>query len=294
MPRIYAIAGGKGGIGKSFITANLGVQMTRRGNSVLLIDLDLGGANLHTFLGCPPSTCGINLFLDKTIGDLSRTAITTAIPNLALISSMNCSAEIANIHVAQKLKLIKAIRHLPHDHILIDLGSGTHFNTMDFFLGADEGIMVFTPETTTIENNLRFIYSVYWRKLKQLLTPKKIDAIKAKLHPGSGNTVIKASKILEVIGTYAPDEASRASRLIRHLTFNILMNRQKKYADGLLAHKIAAVCRRHFNCRFQSLGNIRYSSRVEDAIRRDVVYTTAFPHTLTSRALDEATDKLLG
>jgi len=50
MPRIYPIGGGKGGVGKSFITANLGALLAKQGKRVVLVDLDLGGSNLHTFL----------------------------------------------------------------------------------------------------------------------------------------------------------------------------------------------------------------------------------------------------
>lgn len=51
MPQIFPIAGGKGGVGKSFISANLGTLMAKYGYRVALIDLDLGASNLHTFLG---------------------------------------------------------------------------------------------------------------------------------------------------------------------------------------------------------------------------------------------------
>jgi flagellar biosynthesis protein FlhG len=51
---IWTIGGGKGGSGKSFITANIGICLSKLGVRVILIDADLGGANLHTFLGIPP------------------------------------------------------------------------------------------------------------------------------------------------------------------------------------------------------------------------------------------------
>jgi len=48
--RVYTVAGGKGGTGKSFTAANLGTILAQQGNKVLLMDLDLGASNLHTFL----------------------------------------------------------------------------------------------------------------------------------------------------------------------------------------------------------------------------------------------------
>jgi flagellar biosynthesis protein FlhG len=49
--RIIAIGGGKGGVGKSLIAANLAIYLSQLGKRVVLIDADLGGANLHTFVG---------------------------------------------------------------------------------------------------------------------------------------------------------------------------------------------------------------------------------------------------
>lgn len=56
MPAIYSIGGGKGGVGKSFVTASLGALLAGGGKSVALVDLDLGASNLHTFLGLPAPT----------------------------------------------------------------------------------------------------------------------------------------------------------------------------------------------------------------------------------------------
>ena len=49
--RIIAVGGGKGGVGKSVLAANLGIYLAQLGKHVVLLDADLGGANLHTFLG---------------------------------------------------------------------------------------------------------------------------------------------------------------------------------------------------------------------------------------------------
>ena len=121
MPRIYPIGGGKGGAGKSFITANLGVLLAKQGEKVLLVDLDLGGSNLHTFLEHQGQKTDLNDFLNKTIKNLDHAASPTVIPNLFIICSINCSLEIANLSHAQKVKIIKAIHRLPYDYILLDL-----------------------------------------------------------------------------------------------------------------------------------------------------------------------------
>lgn len=100
MSIIYSIGGGKGGVGKSFITANLGVLFAKQKKRVVLVDLDLGGSNLHTFLGLQNQKIGLNDFLNKRIKNLYHAVSPTGIPDLSIICSMNCSLEIANLFVA--------------------------------------------------------------------------------------------------------------------------------------------------------------------------------------------------
>ena len=90
MPEIYPIGGGKGGIGKSFVAANLGASIAKQGHQVVLIDLDLGASNLHTFLGIENPKSGINSFLNKSVEKLESIATPTTIPNLFL--SVPCIA----------------------------------------------------------------------------------------------------------------------------------------------------------------------------------------------------------
>ena len=133
MKRIYSIGGGKGGSGKSFIAASLGILLAKQGKSVVLVDLDLGASNLHTLLGQRVPQRGLDAFIDKTTSSLEDVALPTTIPNLYLINSTKCSLEIANLFYAQKLKVINAIKNLPFAYVLLDLGPGIHFNTLDFF-----------------------------------------------------------------------------------------------------------------------------------------------------------------
>ncbi len=133
MSYIFPIGGGKGGIGKTFIASNIGAIFAKQGKSVVLVDLDLGGSNLHTFFGIKGVNAGLHSFLNKSQTELSRVVESTRIPNLSIISSMNCSIEIPNLFHAQKLKIIRAIQNLPFDIVILDLGAGTNSNILDFF-----------------------------------------------------------------------------------------------------------------------------------------------------------------
>ena len=94
---IWAIGGGKGGVGKSFVAGNLGILLAQRGFRVILADLDLGGANLHTWLGVNTPEQGVSEFVDRQVEQIHELLIPTSIPQLRLISGARDGVEIANL-----------------------------------------------------------------------------------------------------------------------------------------------------------------------------------------------------
>jgi flagellar biosynthesis protein FlhG len=65
---VLAVGGGKGGSGKSFIAANIGINLSKRGQRVIMVDTDLGGANLHTLLGLSPPRLPSTISLTGELG----------------------------------------------------------------------------------------------------------------------------------------------------------------------------------------------------------------------------------
>ena len=128
MAEIWSIGGGKGGTGKSFLTGNLGVLLARHGLRTLLIDADLGAANLHTLLGLPHPDISLSDFINKNVPTLSETVLETPIPNLFLISGARNKLDVANLGYGQKTRMLRAISGLDYHTILLDLSSGTSFN----------------------------------------------------------------------------------------------------------------------------------------------------------------------
>ncbi len=167
-PQIWAVGGGKGGIGKSTVSILLAFWLARMGKRTILADLDLGGANLHTLMGIksPPKT--LNDFVTKRLDSLEEVLIETDIEDLSLICGASDVLTLANPHVAQKIKIIHHIRKLDADYIVLDLGAGTSFNVLDFFLAAERKIVVLTPQPTSIQNAYSFVRNAVYRQLSKL------------------------------------------------------------------------------------------------------------------------------
>ena len=73
--KIWAFGGGKGGVGKSFVAGNLGILLAQNGYNVILADLDLGGANMHTWLGVNSPTKSISEFIEREEQDIKKLLI---------------------------------------------------------------------------------------------------------------------------------------------------------------------------------------------------------------------------
>jgi flagellar biosynthesis protein FlhG len=110
-PRIIAIAGGKGGVGKSTVAVNLALAIGRLGHRVSLVDADLGAANLHTMLGVlhPPSS--IADFLDQRVDTLDEVSVQVA-PLVELVPGTS-RPDVANVMGVEKLRLLRAIAKRP-------------------------------------------------------------------------------------------------------------------------------------------------------------------------------------
>jgi flagellar biosynthesis protein FlhG len=294
MKQVYSIGGGKGGSGKSFIAASLGKLLARQGKKVVLIDLDLGASNLHTLLGQKMPQGGLDAFIDKKTDKLEDVALSTTIQNLYLISSTKCSLEIANLYYAQKIKLINAIKNLPFDYILVDLGPGTNYNTLDFFLIATEGLFVTTPEPTAIENTFIFVKSVYLRKLKQALKESGMWYIyREEIAKLSKGTLSSPLELINILVQNNSEKGKIFENVLSSLTFRLILNKFRGQVNENLGEQLVDVCNRHLYPNFYFLGNISYDSRVYESIVARNIFIDKYPYTKTVSDLQNMAKSLM-
>ena len=164
MVNLLPIASGKGGVGKSSFAVNLAVTLAQKGKSVVLADLDFGGANLHTLLGLKNNHAGLGNFIYKQTDDFSSLLQQTSTPNLQFIAGDCLFPGTANMDYSSKRRIIKNLNALDADYVIMDLGAGTTYNTLDFYLLTYNSILVTTPELTSILNAYSFLKSAVFRR----------------------------------------------------------------------------------------------------------------------------------
>jgi flagellar biosynthesis protein FlhG len=293
MAHIWPIGGGKGGSGKSFLSSSLGHLLAKSGKRTLLIDLDLGAANLHTFVDMPyPEKC-FSDFATKKMSSLEDVILKTPYPNLFLISGAHDSLDIANLPYEKKIKTLKAINKLKYDYILLDLGAGTSFNTLDFFLASRNGIFITTPEPTSIENVYRLIRAIYFRKIRHYFSATNFRSLEQKVKQHFDEISInKPERIVSIIKKDYPEKYQQMKKDFDEFCFRIIINQMHKQDNAALGSQICKIIRTHLGFNIEFSGNIAYDEHVHDAVCQRVCFLERYPHTRAANDLRQLSKKM--
>ncbi len=278
LKQIWAVGGGKGGVGKTLVTANFAITLAKAGARVVLVDLDLGGANLHTCLGVEASDKTLTDVFSPNIKSLQELALPTIVPNLSLISGAQDAMNVANLPHAQKQKLLNKLRQLPADYILLDLGAGTSFNTLDFFLAADVGILTVLPEPTSIENAYRFIKSAFYRKLKNI--EYLYDArslIDSTMNRKNELKIKSPADLIRNLETLYPEVGMKIRNSLNDFEMKLVVNQTRTEIDSEVGFGVRNVCKKYFGFNIDYLGCLEYDSAVWQSVRRKRPLILEFP-----------------
>jgi len=293
--KIWAIGGGKGGVGKSLVSANLSICLALMGNKVIAVDLDLGGANLHTCLGLPIPSVTLSDFVSKKVTHFDDLLVPTPIQNLKIISGAQDELGMANLKHMHKSEIIAKLQELDADYILFDLGAGTAFNTIDFFISADKGILVALPEPTSIENTYRFIKTVFYRKLKLIEGLEDFesiidDAMNAKLASGAS---LSPADLIRKISLTHPELASKIKLEMSHFRPNLIINQVRSQADIDIGYSIQSISRKYFGIEMNFPGYLDYDQTVWQSVRKRKPLLIEFPNSRLVNNFDRIVHRLL-
>jgi flagellar biosynthesis protein FlhG len=283
--QIWSVGGGKGGIGKSLITASLGWQLARMGQRVVLVDADLGGANLHTCLGLGNPERTLTDFIQRRVDTLEEALIETGAPGLRLLSGAGDLLTAANIKHMQKIRILRKLKGLDVDVVLIDIGAGTSFNSLDFFLLSDVAILAAVPEPSSIENGYRFIKSALYRRLRTASqSPAARELVDAAMDPKNDLGLRTPLDLVDRVQGEDPEAAAILRREMASFHPRFVVNEVRDDRDVAVGHHLVAACRRHLGIRASYTGYVHFEDAVWRAVRRRRLFITDSP---TSRAAEE-------
>ncbi|MBI1859927.1 MAG: P-loop NTPase [Deltaproteobacteria bacterium] len=291
---MWAIGGGKGGIGKTLITSNIAVYLSWLNKRVVVVDMDLGGANLHTSLGVEPPNRTLSDLVMGRIEDIHDLIQPTPLKNLGLISGAQDPVGIANMRHMQKARLLRKFREIDADFVLLDLGAGTATNTLDFFLLADKKIVVTTPEPTAIENAYRFIKSAFYRMLRASSpSPYVRQLIETAMDAKNSRGIRTPRDLLAEVNRLSPLDGAELDKRMHQFSVSLIVNQVRVKAESDIGKSIQMVCERYFGMDVENLGYLPYDNAVWQSIRRRMPFLLEAPNCTAVTHLEEILRNLL-
>jgi len=292
--QIWAVGGGKGGVGKSMLASSLAISLSKTGNKVVAIDLDLGAANLHTLLGLDLPKLSLSDFFSSRKTHLNECISKTFLPNLEIISGAQDSVDVANLEDYKKRRVIEQLREIDADYVMLDLGAGTTYHTLDFFVYADVGLVTLLPEPTSIENAYRFIKSVYYRRL--LLSQNLTDIRPLIMQAIDGNPeqrIKTPSDLFKEVNRINPEAAMRLKEEIEKFNPRLIINQARTQSDIDIGFSIKSVCKKYFGIEMDYIGYLDHDSAVWQAIRKKRPISIEFPNSRLVANIDRMVNYLV-
>lgn len=292
---IIPIASGKGGVGKSLVAANLAIALAQSGKRVVLADLDLGGSNLHLVLGIHGIATGIGSMLQQSSLELTDVMIPTDYANLQFIPGDAEIPGIANLNNKQKLMLLRRLRKLEADYVILDLGAGTSFNTLDFFLSSSHGIIVTTPTPTAIVNAYLFLKNTIFRIITNNIKRKSPGGEYLEQVKKEGNQLqrMNINSFMQQLLNHDPEGHAKVASALAHFQPRMILNMLDDPKDAQKANRLRHSCSHYLDTELEHLG-IMYRDELQDVALSSRLPIIAYkPNSVLSQALYRIADKIL-
>ena len=292
--QIIPVAGGKGGVGKSLMAANLAIALAQAGKKTYLIDMDLGASNLHLILGEYGAKKGIGTFLAKTT-TFQEIIIKTQYENLFFIpgdSEIPCYAALRAKH---RNALAKEFIKLDADYIIIDLGAGTHVGVLDFFLLSARGIVVTTPSVTATLDAYIFLKNVIFRMMNGVFPSGSKGAIFLEnlRKDTSSMQMMYIPKITEELKNIDPENSKVFVRRLERFKPRLILNMIDDPKDTDKALKIRRSCKQYLDIDLEHLGVVYRDSIQDVALSSKLPVLIYKPQSMASQAIYRISEKII-
>lgn len=293
--RILPIASGKGGVGKSLLATNLSIALGEAGKSVILADLDLGASNVHQILGLKKADAGIGTYLTHGEGSLTDVIQETDYENLRVLPGDTEIPGLANLQSFQKKKLIRGLATLKADFVVLDLGAGTSFNTIDFFLTTKHGIVITSPTLTSTLNAYLFLKNVIFRLISDSFSRKSpaITRLDEMRKEGTALQRVYIPQLLEQLGQLDPDGYEIFKRNLDSFRPLFVLNMMDNPKDVEKGEKIKRSCQEYLGIEIEHLGVIYRDHLQEIALRSRLPIIRYKPESVISQSIYRMADKIL-
>jgi flagellar biosynthesis protein FlhG len=289
---IWAIAGGKGGAGRSLLAANIGVQLARSGRRVVLVDLDLHGSNLHSYLGYKRLPRTLGDFAAGRVSLLSEVACETTAGQLRLIGGAQ-RGDLRDDPLAFVRHVSEQFSSLPADYVIVDCGSGRSPAAIAAFAESTLGVLVTTPEPTAIESVYLFVEAFLRWCVTRALTGEVLANVEVKLRETGHDPRHLPFRVfmsrLDGIDSAARDSIAE---VVRRTRLELLLNQVRGPSEEETAASLASGFRKCFGLPLHTTGSIEHDLSVLQSSQKRRSLSQQYPNSAATRAIAQAATRL--
>jgi len=275
-----SIGSGKGGTGKTMVMVNLALQLAKAGKKVCLVDLDLGGADAHVVLGLFQPKRTLTDFLTRKVDNLSDVIHTFySFGGLQFIPGTGDTLQTANMSFQEKQRLLRGLTTIETDVLLIDVGAGTSYHALDFFMYGDIQMCVALPDPTSILDLYNFLTLATIRKvLSNFLSQSEIGmSLKS-------NQFSSLQEVFNMAEQTKPGARLEAQESLHYFHPLLIINRDS--AGGMVNKtKLQQMVRKYLGIEIPSLGEIPEDRHVDEALKAFLPVTELYPESEAGKAL---------
>ncbi len=295
MVNILPIASGKGGVGKSATAVNLAITLAKSGKNVVLADFDFGGANLHTLLGLKNNHAGMGNFIYKQTSELSDLLQFTGIPNLRFIAGDCLYPGTANMDAGTKKRVIRKLNALDADYVILDLGAGTTYNTLDFYLMTYNSILVSTPELTSILNAYSFLKAASFRFFMKQFKVKSDERrfIDEFLRASSSGTESSFIELVQKTAENFRDTCQKPLLELEKFRPQVIINMGSTSGDLEMAKRLRALVQKKLGLKMDFVGFLPKDDKISLAVALRTPLAISDPDSQFVRAVQTASERIL-
>ena len=294
MVQIIPVASGKGGVGKSLLSANLAIALGQQGKKVVLVDLDLGASNLHLVIGQNPGNESLgSWFTEKS--DFKDIIKPTDYQNVSFIAGDSQIPDLTSLKHAQKIKLIRNLKNIDADYLILDLGAGTHQFILDMFLLSPQGIVVSSPAVTATLNGYLFLKNAVFRLLYTTFkrnTPGRelIDSLKK---DSASMQKLYIPQLVQALAQVDPQNTKLFVNRMNQFRPRLVMNMIDDPKDADKAQRIKNSCNQYLGLEIDYLG-LMYRDLLQDkALASRLPVVVYKPQSLLGQAIYRISDKVI-
>jgi flagellar biosynthesis protein FlhG len=277
-PVAIPVGGGKGGVGKTFLVANLAAALARAGHRVVAADADLEGANLHTCVGVADPGPSLADFVAGRAADVRELLVETPIPNLRILAATHGNFSQLQPEPSDRARLMRQLRELDADFVLLDLGAGAHPAVIDYFLIGEGGIVVVTPEPTSIENTYSFLRAAFYRRLQLAMLSQRVrEVVTLAMDERNERGIRTPLDLLREVRAIDSGAGALFVDTLHAFRPRLVVNEARTAEDVKLGFSMRSVCRKFFGIELDYLGYVNHDEAARRSVRDRRPLVEAYP-----------------